>query len=551
MSTVTLTKESHKTPSSFRVKYKDCKDILGDNEVSKKNINNKLPTLYSASKVAIIGAGFGGIGTAIKTMKELHEEDFTIFDRLDNFGGTWYANTYPGCASDIPALWYSYSFALATNWSKVQPFQYEMEEYILRVAEEFNLRPKTRFQTYIDKCVFDEDSGEWTLYAHDTKSGQKVEHKAKVLVGCTGGLVYPNQLRSEGMEKFKGVYMHSAVWDHSVDFKGKNVVVVGNGCSANQVVPALLNNPQYNVGSITQISKSKHYIMPPVPSFLQWLYRLLSFNYYGLLLVRWLTIALAEARVPLYKGNGLLSRFVRWVNSSISNRYVKKYAPAKYHDLLIPHYKIGCKRLIFDYNYVPSLHDPRIEITNENIKRVVEDGIILTNDKFVPADIIVACTGYNLAKSFKLPISTTKGVSLNKFWDTEGPSAYCTILPKQIPNLFLIGGPNSATGHSSVVMAIENGIDYYLKVAKPVLQGKKKSVVVKTEAYDNWFKTIQEELRKSVFGTPFGGCISWYSNGEVNSTAYAWSQISYWYITHFPNYKDLIYTPAADTKKKA
>ncbi|WLF76857.1 hypothetical protein PVL30_000561 [Lodderomyces elongisporus] len=548
MSTITLTKESHKNPSKFRISYQESKGILGEEETSRHNINEQLPTLYSSSKVAIIGAGFGGIGAAIKTQKDLKESDYVIFERHDNFGGTWYANTYPGCASDIPALWYSYSFALTTNWSRVQPPQYEMEEYMLRIVDQFKLREKAKFQIYIDKCVFDEDSGLWTLYAHNVKTGQKLEHKAKVLVGCTGELVYPNQLNSKGLENFKGVYMHSALWDHSVDFRGKKVVVVGNGCSANQVVPPLLNDPQYNVGSIVQIARSKHYIMPPIPKVLFWLYGLLCSNYYGLLFVRYFAIFFGEMKFPLFKGDGFVSRFLRRSNTAASINYVKSNVPKEIQDKLIPDYKIGCKRLILDYKYVPSLNDPRVEVTNEGIKEVVENGVVLTDGRFVPADIIVACTGYKVSKSFTLPVFTKSGESLANVWK-DGVSAYRTLLVKKIPNFFIIGGPNCITGHSSVVMAIENGIDYYLKVAKPVLQGKKKSVVVKPEAYDNWFTTIQKEIKKSVFGTAFGGCVSWYSNGAVNSTSYPWSQVWYWYATHFPNYKDLVYEPVEETKK--
>ena len=541
MPSITLTKESHKNPSKFRIKYQDCNAVLGPEHSAQKNVNEKLPTIHTSSNVAIIGAGFGGVGAAIKTIEKLKESNVQIFERHDNFGGTWYANTYPGCASDIPAIWYSYSFALTSNWSRVQPPQYEMEEYILRIAEKYNLEEKTRFGTFIDKCVYNDETALWTLYAHDVKTGQKIEHTTRILLSCSGGLVNPNQLKAPGLENFKGNYMHSAVWDHSVDFKGKNVVVVGNGCSANQVVPALLNDPQYNVGSITQIVRSKHYIMPPVPKALLYLYRLLSFNFYGLAFVRWLVIFIAELRFPLYKGNGIISKLVRWINTKVSVKYVKKHAPKKYWDLVIPDYKIGCKRLIFDYQYVPALNDPRISLTNVGIKRVVEDGIILDNDEFVKADIIVACTGYDLKQALKLPFVTTKGYNNQDIWTKEGISTYRTVLMKHMPNLFAIGGPNSATGHSSVVMALENGIDYYIKLAKPVLEGKEKSVVVKPEAYDKWHEDIQEELSKSVFGTKFGGCVSWYSNEKENPTAFAWSQLYYWYITHFPNYKDIVY----------
>ncbi|KAG5417595.1 hypothetical protein I9W82_005231 [Candida metapsilosis] len=541
MSSVTLTKESHKNPSQFRIKYQDCNAILGPEHSAQKNINEQLPTIQKSSKVVILGAGFGGMGAAIKTIGDLKESDVQIYERHDNFGGTWYANTYPGCASDIPAIWYSFSFALTSNWSRVQPPQYEMEEYILRIAEKFKLNEKTRFQTSIDKCVYNEETGLWTVFGHDVKTGQKIEHTATILLSCIGGLVYPNQLNAPGLENFKGNYMHSAVWDHSVDFKGKNVVVVGNGCSANQVVPALLNDPKYSVNSLTQIARSKHYIMPPVPKALMYLYRLLSFNYYGLSLVRWLVIFIAELRFPLYKGNGIISKIIRWINTKTSVSYMKKHAPKKYWDLVIPDYKIGCKRLIFDYQYVPALNDPRISLTNVGIKRVVEDGIILENDEFVKADIIVACTGYDVKQSMKFSFLTTKGYSNQEMWANEGISAYRTVLVKHLPNLFIIGGPNSATGHASVVMALENGIDYYMKLAKPVLEGKEKSVVVKSECYDKWHKDIQEELSKSVFGTKFGGCVSWYSDEKENATAFGWSQLYYWYITHFPAYKDIIY----------
>ncbi|KAG5417593.1 hypothetical protein I9W82_005229 [Candida metapsilosis] len=546
MSTITLTKESHKTPAKFRADFNTERIALGLS--AENHESSTLPTIHTSSKIAIIGAGFGGIGTAIKTERDLKESDYVIFDKHENFGGTWWANTYPGCASDIPAIWYSFSYALAANWSKVQPPQYEMEEYLLRIVDQHNLRDKARFKTSVDKLDYSESSGLWTLHAHDISTGQKVEHTCKVVVSCRGGLVHPRDLEAPGLENFGGKYMHSAVWDHSVDFKGKDVVVVGNGCSAVQVVPSLLNDPQYNAGSVTQVFRSKHYIMPPVPPFLLKLYHFMSFHFYGLMLVRWFLIFISEIRFPLFKGDGFFARFFRSKLTERSVEYIHSTAPKEYWDMLIPNFKVGCKRMILDYQYVPTLKNPRLTLAYSGVKEVVKDGIVLENGKFAKADIIVACTGYNLSKSAQLPATTTTGISVSEMWEKEGTTAYRTILVKDLPNLFIIGGPNSGTGHSSVVMALENAIDYYAKVAKPVIQGKKKSVVVKDEAYDNWRVRIQNELKKSVFGTKFGGCVSWYSNERENSTAFAWSQVYYWYITHFPSYKDLIFE---NYKKKA
>lgn len=546
MSTITLTKESHESPTKFRAKYDD--ELIALGIATGKPIDSSLPTIHTSSKIAIVGAGFGGIGAAIKTIEELKETDFVIFDKHENFGGTWWANTYPGCASDIPAIWYSFSHSLATNWSKVQPPQYEMEEYLLRIVDEYNLKEKARFKTSVDLFDYNEKTGLWTLSSHDLKTGQKIEHTCKLVVSCRGGLVLPRNLDTPGLDSFGGKYMHSAVWDHSVDFKGKDVVVVGNGCSAVQVVPALLNDPQYNVGSLTQVFRSKHYIMPPVPSFLLKLYHLMSFHYYNLMLVRWFLVFVSEIRFPLFKGDGFFARFFRKRLTQRSVDYIHLTAPKQYWDMLMPNFKVGCKRMILDYQYVPTLHDPRLTLAYSGIKEVVKDGVVLDDGKFVKADIIVACTGYDLHKSGKLPAKTTTGVTVSDLWANEGTTAYRTILVKDVPNLFLIGGPNSGTGHSSVVMALENAIDYYIKVAKPVIKGEKKSVVVKPEAYNSWRVTIQNELKKSVFGTKFGGCVSWYSNERENPTAFAWSQVYYWYITHFPNYKDLIYE---NYKKKA
>ncbi|CAI5756750.1 unnamed protein product [Candida verbasci] len=203
--------------------------------------------------------------------------------KYDNFGGTWYANTYPCCACDVPAVWYSLSFALNSNWSTVQPPQYEIEEYILKVTEHHKLKDKTKFKTSIEKYVYDDVKNEWIIYGHEV-NGRSIIHRAKFLLACQAEIVYPNHLRAEGLEDFHGSYIHSALWDHSVDFKSKDVVVVGNGSSGNQCVPALLKD--YEVNSLTQVIRSKHYIIQPFPTIFHSLYNLLSWSYIGIYLVR-------------------------------------------------------------------------------------------------------------------------------------------------------------------------------------------------------------------------------------------------------------------------
>ncbi|KAG2735123.1 hypothetical protein G9P44_001337 [Scheffersomyces stipitis] len=529
MSVVTLTKESHKDPTPFRIKHDMADHALGPNaEVTK---SDELPTLYTSSKVAIIGGGFGGMATAMTLKEKLGEDDFVIFERYDNFGGTWYVNTYPGCASDIPALWYSFSNELNSNWTRIQPPQYEMEEYILKVAEKHQLKNYAKFKSSVTKIQWNDDASNWTVYVRNEDTGQLTIHTAKVVVACSGGLVYPKQFEAKGLEDFGGKYMHSALWDHSVDFKNKKVVVIGNGCSGNQVIPALLKD--YNVKSITQVVRSAHYVSPPIPSILLKLYHLLSFSRLGLLFWRW-----------------IFAKLIRSASRRVCLKYMKT-APEKYHKILIPDFKLGCKRLIFDYNYIPSLHDPRIELRNDPIDHVSKKGLVMKSGEVIEADIIVACTGYVVSKSFHAyEIIGRNGTNIGDIWYKQGASAYNTISVRDCPNFFTIGGPNSATGHSSVVMAIENGCTYMSKFLPKILDNTYKYVVVKTDKYNEYFETIQKRLKSQVFGSAFGGCASWYTENGVNSTAYAYSQIHYWWKMNHPDYNAYEYVLAENKKTK-
>lgn len=539
MATVQLTRESHKNPEKFRISIDDASAILGDEKKWPRAAGAPVKTL---SRVAIVGAGFGGIAAAMRFRKDLKEEDFVIFEKHKEFGGTWWANTYPGCASDIPAVWYSFSDELNKNWSELQPPQYEMEEYILRVVQKHRLAEKARCSTAIEKFVWDGARAEWVLHGVDLNTGRALEHRAQIVALARGGLVMPNHVKVSGLDRFQGAYMHLALFDHTVDFEGKNVVVIGNGCSGNQLVPALLQ--EYQPASLVQIVRSKHYVMPPLPSALHRLYQLLSFSRLGLMIVRLLIVFGAELRFPMYAGDGFFARLVRRAATRQSLRYMNKYCPDEYKPHLIPDYKIGCKRIIFDKYYMPSLRDPRLRIQGGDISHVDEHAVVMQDGTRIPADIIVACTGYDIVKNHLLAdIIGKNGVNVREMWDEEGGvTAYETILVKHCPNMFHLAGPNSATGHASVVMAIENGCSYIMKVCKPILNGKYAAVEPQPQAYDRWFQVVQQSLSKAVFGTKFGGCVSWYAKDGVNFTAYPWSQAVYWWRMNHPKWNELMFT---------
>lgn len=545
MSLLHIPRHSHEDPTAYRAKFEDTNQVLGP-DVNFYQDTSK-PVQRSSSKVGIIGAGFGGIAASLMCKNKWKTDDFAVFDKHEEWGGTWWANTYPGCASDIPTLWYSVFAELNDNWSTLRPPQYEVEEYLLSIVKKYDLRKHSQLGVVVHEANWQEESSTWLLKGSHIKLGQMFEHTCQILLGCSGGLVYPNQLKAPGLDKFKGTYMHSALWDHSVEIKGKNVVVVGNGSSAAQVVPALIDD--CDAASVTQVFRSKHWISPPPPPFLHTFYNLLSRSRLGLVFLRWFVAVVAEMRYPLFQGDGFIARILRSLNQRQCKRYVLKYAP-EYYDKIIPDFKLGCKRLIFDYKYIPLLKNPKIDLNDSGIDYITEDTVYFKDGKKVKADVIVACTGYSVPKSFYDGVSVTgrNGINVQALWKKEGVSAYRTHMVRDQPNFFFFAGPNSATGHSSVVSAIENAAAWVGKVAKPIVDGKAKAVTCSRSAYYDWFEKTQKSLSTAVFGSPFGGCSSWYTDGGQNPTTYPFSQVHYFIKSRIFGTGDLTYEPVESKK---
>lgn len=100
-------------------------------------------------------------------------------------------------------------------------------------------------------------------------------------------------------------------------------------------------------------------------------------------------------------------------------------------------------------------------------------------------------------------------------------------------------------------MAIENGTSFFAKVVSKVINNPAYgSVVVKPGKYDEWLETCQRELKKCVFGSKFGGCVSWYTENDHNATTFPYSQVYYWYITNYPKYDDLEFLNGKDYQEK-
>jgi len=365
--------------------------------------------------------------------------------------------------------------------------------------------------------------------------------RAKAVISCVGGLVEPRGWPDKipGIESFKGKVFHSARWDESVDFTDKNVVVVGTGCSSAQLVPRLPHAP-YNAKSVVQLMRTAPWVAPAVvaPGGDEWWEKnstKLLQNIPGLLpTLRFMIFLGAEADFQQLFPNTPYADKKRKIYEDRMIKRMKRIVPEKYHEMLTPDYGVGCKRRIFDKRWYQSLNDEKVELTTQPLTRVEEDNVVIgpgvtypadaksdLPERRVPADIIVLANGFDTTRWLHpLRVAGKGGKDLVEIMDERGGAqAYQGTAMDGFPNFFVIFGPNTATGHSSVVMASENMVNYSLKFLKLLLSGDASTVDVKHEAEVKYTAMIQRALKDTVFMS--GGCSSWYfTNDGWNSTVY-------------------------------
>jgi cation diffusion facilitator CzcD-associated flavoprotein CzcO len=363
--------------------------------------------------------------------------------------------------------------------------------------------------------------------------------RAKVVISCVGILVEPSPWPSyiPGRDSFKGEVIHSARWRDDVNFEGKDVVVVGSGCSAAQIVPSLLKDP-YHIKSLTQIMRSPPWVMPRLDEpfgkekyarYAPTVYRYAPF-------LGWLMRVSVYLLVELIWATVFQLRNVKWreaIEKSTLARTLES-VPKQYHEMMTPDYPYACKRRVFDSEWLKGMSQPNFLLTNQTLIAIEGSELVLgppsnlkegekakklDSTNRINADIIVLANGFEATQWLHpLPVFGRSGVSIHDVWKARGgPQAYMSTAVDGFPNFFLICGPNSANGHSSLILTTENMVNYVIKIIKPVLRGQAEFAEVKKDALTRW----QEGVQRDVKNTVFVGCTSWYMDNEgFNSTMY-------------------------------
>ena len=333
------------------------------------------------TSVAIVGAGFGGIGTAV-SLRRAGVEDVVVLERGERVGGVWNQNTYPGAACDVPSHLYSYSFARNPRWGRRFATQPEIQRYVEDVARRHQVLNRVRLGTDVESASWDEDSARWRLET----SGGAVE--ADLLVCACGQLTRPAVPRLEGLDRFAGPVFHSAQWRHDVDLRGLRVGVLGTGASAIQFVPAI----QPMVGSMTVVQRTPPWILPK-PDRAYRPFDTALFERVGLaqLAGRFGWWALMEAGIAGFVGFDAAMRPLAAASRSHLRRQVRD---PDLRARLTPAYKMGCKRVLLSSDWYPALAAPNVEVVTDGVSHVTETGLVLDDGRSVELDALIFGTGF-------------------------------------------------------------------------------------------------------------------------------------------------------------
>jgi cation diffusion facilitator CzcD-associated flavoprotein CzcO len=450
--------------------------------------------------IAVVGAGFAGVG-AVVMLKQAGYDDVTVFERGERVGGVWHHNTYPGAACDVPSHLYEFSFAPNPRWSRRYAPQAEIQAYLEDVARRNGVLDRIRTGTEVQGADWDEERAKWILR---TSAG---EHEADVLLTACGQLSVPSVPPLEGLDDFAGPAFHTARWRHDADLAGKRVAVIGTGCSAIQVVPAI----QPKVQSIAIYQRSPGWTIPKMDfaysartqrlferfPVLQRMDRAAVFGFMEL------------GAAAMTNRRWLLAPFRAMARANINKAIKDPQLRAK----VTPTDEVGCKRIMLTDEWYPTLTKPNVELVTDRIAAVTPGGVRTADGTERPADVLILATGFR-THGFVAPMEITGagGRTLAQEW-AGVPRAYLGMSVTGFPNMFLLYGPNTNGGTGSVIYTIEAAVNHVIAALRELERARARKIqlnAARAEAYDR-------ELRAALAGTVWHtGCTSWYVDADGN-----------------------------------
>jgi cation diffusion facilitator CzcD-associated flavoprotein CzcO len=439
----------------------------------------------------IVGAGFSGIGAAIK-LDQAGLSDYLVIEAGDGVGGTWHWNTYPGIAVDIPSFSYQFSFEQSRQWSRTYAPGRELKAYAEHCVDKYGIRSRIRFNTKVLSAEFDDEHALWRV---QTDPGEVVT--ARFLISASGVLTVPNLPDIDGVDSFDGLTMHTARWDHSQDLTGKRVAIIGTGASAVQIIPEIAPI----AAQLTVFQRTPIWCFPkfdvPLSAPLRWamripgvavVQRLLSQAFVELsftIAAQYFTV------IPLAKRMGHVGR--RYLRQQVDDPDVREQ--------LTPQYAVGCKRPGFHNGYLATFNRDNVRLVTEPIDKITPEAVATTDGEHHEIDVLVLATGFKVMDADSMPtftIAGSGGTTLTEFWDEHRLQAYEGVTVPGFPNMFSIMGPYGYVG-SSYFALIETQTHHIVRCLKQARRNGAARVEVTETANNRYFAEMMRKRHRQIF----------------------------------------------------
>ncbi|KAH7082312.1 hypothetical protein FB567DRAFT_562120 [Paraphoma chrysanthemicola] len=493
-------------------------------------------------RILMIGAGITGIGAA-KLFKETfpdRDAELVIYEKNSDVTGTWLESRYPGCACDVPAHAYGYSWEGNPRWSRVYVGAVELYDYFKGRACAYGIDEFLHLENQVTSAAWDDQSGKWTIQILDRRTGSTFTDEGEILINACGFLNSWKWPEIPGLHDFKGKLLHSASWDESYDFQDKTVVVIGAGSSAVQIVPQL----QPKVKHMFTVVRSKTWIIS---------------EFGGEFAPKGRESSFSEAQQSEWEKNpDAYFEYRGRVESSVNNIFDMMYKGSASQtwafenfsqtmrerlghneeliQKLVPHFEVACRRPTPGHGYLEALTAPNVTVTNSGIESVTSSGLRMADGTFLEVDAIVCATGFDTSFRPGFPVIAFDQ-DLREMWKDE-PTSYLSIAAAGIPNYFIMSGPNFALSNGTLIPCLEANIKYAFSAVKKIQHDSIKSLAPKREAVDD-FQQYKDSLMNDLVWT--GSCVSWFKNGKQDGKVWGpWpgSSLHYLEALSVPRWED-------------
>ncbi|WP_327752255.1 NAD(P)/FAD-dependent oxidoreductase (plasmid) [Sphingobium sp. SJ10-10] len=478
------------------------------------------PERSDGFRAIIIGAGVSGLCAAIR-LQDLGIP-YTVLEKTGQVGGTWVANRYPGVGVDTPNHHYSFSFS-NHDWTRYFCHGAELRDYLQQVARDFNVESQIEFNTEVSSLQWQDDAQQWEVQVRRAGSGEVETLRANVVISAVGIFSPAKMPAIKGLDAFKGVTAHTAEWPENLRLDGKDVVVVGSGASAMQLVPAIVDK----VKSLTLIQRTPQWSAPmdekfrgPIAEPLRRLFQDVPL-YTTLYRMRigWMVNDRFYSQIHKDAEWPHPERSLNSENDAIREQ-LTQHTLSQLGDRtdliekLIPTYPPFSKRLLVDHGWVPALIKPNVTVVNEGIAELREDRVVTTSGREITADAVLFATGYDVQRFLStLNVVGRSGTTLRELWGDDDGAAFLGAAVPDFPNFFCIYGPNTQTGHGgSLIALVEHQMNFIASAIEQMVDKDIGVLEIKQEVLDSFIETIDDMHEKLVWTHP--GVDNYYRNSK-------------------------------------